>query len=341
MDELKACFNERVGNPILLDPDGGPDIEVTPAIEAAIAERNNGFFLYLDSGLGIQYANMGDYLQGSDAYHARDWPLTPYQDIPTDIPQDIHSASIMTQMLTGYSAIFLTQKNFMESSFRADVGNTSGPYGYMQLTPDAVREGAEKLLDLPTADLIIGLVPELAGFKDGFDGDAELEAATIDALRESPMASTLLAAGYNIRYSESLVEKGIELRAGHGYLLHFLGPGNFNRFSVAHEENPEGTAYEALNGGAESPVLNHAANIAIFFKPEEDGTPVPRTLEEVFEFLENDKNLFDHPVMKDSAVDMECLVILTGEAANNRAAEVQRPDGFMPSLGNDTLSPSD
>ena len=341
MDELKLCFNERKGNLFVPDPQGEPDQEITPEIEAALKERNNGFFVHLDHGLGIQFENMADYLTASDAYNAKNWPFTPYKDIPTNIPAEIHSASVMTQMLTGYSAIFLTQKNFMESSFRADVGNTNSPYGYMQLTPDAVREGADKLLDLPTADLIIGLVPELAGFKNGFGGDTELEAATIDALRESPLASTLLAAGYNIRYSESLTEKGIELRAGHGYLLHFLGPGNFKNFSQAHAENPEGIALEALNGGAESPVLKHAANRAIFFKTEEDGTQTPRTLEEIFEFLDDKKNLSDHKIMRRSAVDMECLEILTGQEANERAAEVQRPDGFMPKFSGDSNTLND
>lgn len=329
---MRACFNERAGNPILQDPNGGPDIEITPAIEDMLAERNNGFYVHLNNGLGLQFSNMGDYLSANDAYNIRDWPNTPYDKIPTDIPQDIHSAAVMTQMLTGYSALYSTQKMFLESSFRPTVGNPDHPYGYMQMTPDAVREGAEQLLKLPTADLILELVPELEMFSSENAGSYStlMETDVINMLREDPLASTLLSSGYNIRYSQSSVEQGIEIGAVHGYLLHYLGPGNFPRITQAHAENPDGLAFEALRGGAESRILNSEANQAIFFKEEADGTLTPRTLDEMFTFLEEDKNLHEHPIMRTSIAEMECVEILTGQDANDRAAEVQRPENFVP-----------
>lgn len=337
---MRVCFNERAGNPVLPDPlNPGQTREITPEREAALAERNNGFYVSLGPELGIQFANMADYLTATDARSARNWPFGPYANMPTDIPDNIHHTSVMTQMLTGYSAVFLTQKNFIESSFRPDVGNPEYPYGYMQLTPDAVREGAEQLLRLPTADLILQLVPELESFhpnSTAFDHDPGLEMMTMNMLREDPLASSLLAAGYNIRYSQDLVEQGIELRAGHAYLIHYLGPGNFERFAEAYAEDPDGIAYLALRGGAESPVLSSTVNRAIFFEEQPDGTQEPRTFEEIFTYLSEERSLTNHAVMRTSFVDMECVEILTGQDADERAAEVQRPEGFMPVRTADT-----
>lgn len=328
---MKACFNEVVRPILLPDPDGGADIEVTETMEAAIQERRNGFYLPLNTSeinVGIQFSNMGDYLIGSDAFNAKNWPIKAYDEAMPEVPADIHHAAVMTQMLTGYSAIFMTQKNFMESSFRSNVGNEDGVYGYYQLSRVAAEEGIGALMNLPTKDLIIELIPEFEHFTDKtgeglFAQDPLLKQETLDYLREHPLASSLMAAGYNIRYSKQFQDNpDIELRAAHGYLLHYLGPGNFKNFVEAHAEDPNGIAFEALNDGADSPVLKHAANRAIFFSKDENGDEVPRTLQGIVDFLSDEKLLQDHPIYTDYSKIFECLEILTGEAAVARQTEV-------------------
>lgn len=323
MAVISQCFNEKVTS--LPDPDNpGGTVEITPEVEAGLRARHNDFYFPIGKGLGFQFSDYGDMLVAKDAYFARDWPLRAYTDVMPKVPDDIHNAAVVTEILTGYSSIFLTQKNFMESSFRADAGNPDDVYGYFQLSRTAAREGIETLMQLPSRDLILQIEPRFAYFEKGadpelFKQDPLLKDEILDDLRSLPMASTLMAAGYNLRYSKDFQENpDIELRAAPAYLLHYLGPGNFRRFVEAYNENPDMIAYEALKGGIESPVLKHAANKAIFFDENQN----PRTLQGIVDFISEDKGLLDHPVFRDHLDKFNCVEIVTGDDAVKRQSEI-------------------
>jgi len=325
---MRQCFNENA-NPILLpatadQPARTVALETTPELINGL----NGLYLPLGQDLGIQFTNANDYVYGLAATRAAIEVIDNTSGRSVDIPTEIRNAATLTQILTGYSADFMVTKNFIESSFNADAGSsTDGVYGYYQMIPTAAIEGIEYLMRTPTADLMLEMHPEFAAFKDGMESplylqDPETAIAVLTQLRTDPAASSLMAAGYNMRYSASLLDDGIEPTQGHAYLLHYLGPGNFVRATRAHAENPDMIAYEALRGGEESPVLDHDANLAIFFSTDEDGTRTPRTLGEVMEHLAQTKQMDSSPALVGRTPgDYQCLEILIGDAAAQRYAE--------------------
>lgn len=269
-------------------------------------------YLSLSPTLGINFKNYTDYETALDMATASLLPLDP--DIGTITPPtELKHATTIAQNLIGYSATFMVQKAYMESSLGTQMGDPDGfVYGIYQLSNDAVTEGIQQLMKMPANEEIVRLVPEIGLLANG-GLDTATETELRDFVRTDPLASTLIAGGYNIRYTNAYAD---ELKPIHSYLVHYLGPGNFKSFMEASEENPDTIAYEALRDGIKSPVLNHAANVAIFFDTDTNGEKTPRTLQEVKDFLISEKGLGNHIIYTEvTPEDLDNFEILTDDAA--------------------------
>ncbi|MGH1399487.1 MAG: hypothetical protein ACRBCT_09770 [Alphaproteobacteria bacterium] len=204
-------------------------------------------------------------------------------------PDDLGLATQITEALTGYNAVFLAQKAFVESTHGKNMGKPSGfVYGYYQFSQVATHEGIEQLMKLPAADIIAHLVPDIKKLHDG-NLDSATEKALLDKVRTDPLAASLINAGYNIRYTK---QYAAELTGPVSYLIHFGGPGNGKRLIEGYKDNPETLGVALLRSGENSNILSKAANRNIFY--HDGDTNSPRTIGEIVSFLEHEKGFGNH-----------------------------------------------
>lgn len=207
------------------------------------------------------------------------------------VSDEIRAALVAGDALTPYPYAFWQGQAFAESSFRKNALNEATlARGIMQMTPSTTLEILYDMKDKPQ----YGFIPEAQLVTKKFDKEWVASYSVVDGIDEQalvasvaydPLKAVMVAAEYNSKYFALLQDKypDAEMTSVNAYVLHWQGYAGSQKLFNADPETPAVKVY-----GAKSDVVQNHKTI---FYEDAENTKGPRTVEEMFSYLETDRGL--------------------------------------------------